>query len=102
MSLIFTPTGPTVSISAPAATSESVALGAFSGTAGAVVRVFNASDKDQHVAFGAGSATATTASLPLGIGAVEYVEVPPNITHAAVIESAASLGTIYFTPGQAR
>lgn len=102
MSVIFSPSGATVSVEAPAAASESVALSAFTGIAGGVVRVLNDSTQTQRVAFGAGSATATTTDMPIAAGALEYVEVGPNITHAAVIETTASTGFVHFTSGQAR
>lgn len=103
MSVVFAPTGATVNVAAPAATSESVALTGLTGIAGGVVRVYNATDVLQFVEFGAGSATAVAASsLPIASGAVEYIEVGPSITHAAAIESATSEGAIYFTSGQAR
>jgi hypothetical protein len=63
------------------------------------VRVMNNGTATVWIAFGSGSATATTtAGIPIGPGAAEVFTTPSNADYAAAI-AAGSTGKIYFTPG---
>lgn len=63
------------------------------------VRVFNATTEIVYISFTAGAGTATTGSLPVGIGATECFGVAPDVTHVNAIGTGAT-GTIYFTVGK--
>lgn len=95
----FTPTGDTVNVAA-ISTTGNVALGTFSGSAGASVRVYNAGTATVFIAFGISTVEAVAAtSMPVPAGAIEVFAVGPGVTHMAAI-TASSTATVYATPGQ--
>lgn len=77
--------------------SASVAIGNQTDVGGASVRVANTGTGLAFIAFGKGSATATTSGLPILPGTVEAFEIG-SATYVAAITATGST-TLYFTPG---
>ena len=86
----------TVSISA---TTSSASIALPAGIAGRQVRIFNNAGAVAFVAFGGSAITAdTTTSVPIAVGAVEVLSIPPEVTYVAAI-LASGTGSVYFTGG---
>lgn len=93
---LFSPkTAGTVSI---AATTSSAAVAL--GSAGKVIRIYNADATNiAFVEFGGSGVTASaSASMPIGPGQVAGITRAESVTHVAAI-TGSSTATVYFTPG---
>ncbi len=97
---VFSPTGPTVTLST-STTTASEAIGGYSSLAGGTVRIHNpAGQTTAFVEFGRSDVEATTtASMPIPSGATEVFGVGPATTHIAGI-TAADTADLFITPGQ--
>ena len=87
----FVPSGTATIAASTASASASLSYGD-------TVIVYNATTAIAFVAFGAGSATATTASTPVPPGGSLMLFVGPVVNYAAVILSTGS-GNVYVTAG---
>jgi len=86
----------TVNISA---TTSSASVALPSGIPSRSLRIFNNAGAVAFIAFGGSSITAATStSVPIAVGAVEVLSIPPEATYVAAI-LASGTGTVYFTVG---
>lgn len=93
----FTPVGTTKNLAVTGTTGR-VALPVLTTTS-RTVRVYNTGAVVVFLEFGPSTVEAAVAtSMPLGPGAVEWLEIGDKVTHVAGI-TAASTATVYFSEG---
>lgn len=90
----FSPTGPTVTLSATTTTSNgNINAGS------AALRVVNAGTAAAFIRWGTGAQTAVITDLPILPSSMEIFCIPPSATNVGVITGTGT-ATVYVTPGE--